>query len=66
MKNFDVITHVEERNVKLVLKGLLVGIITSFIVVLYRFDLSYAEDFAFLFTVILKLISMLYQFGLLF
>ena len=47
MKNFDVITHVEERNVKLVLKGLLVGIITSFIVVLYRFALSYAEDFAF-------------------
>ena len=48
MKNFDVITHAEERNVKLVLKGLLVGIITSFIVVLYRFALSYAEDFAFL------------------
>lgn len=48
MKNFDVITHAEERNVKLVLKGLLVGIITSFIVILYRFALSYAEDFAFL------------------
>ena len=47
MKNFDVITHVEERNVKLVLKGLLVGIITSFIVILYRFALSYAEGFAF-------------------
>ena len=47
MKNFDVITHAEERNVKLVLKGLLVGIITSFIVILYRFALSYAEDFAF-------------------
>ena len=47
MKNFDVITHAEERNVKLVLKGLLVGIITAFIVVLYRFSLSYAEDFAF-------------------
>lgn len=30
------------------MKGLLVGIITSFIVVLYRFALSYAEDFAFL------------------
>ena len=47
MKNFDVITHAEERHVKLVLKGLLVGIVTAFIVVLYRFALSYAEDLAF-------------------
>lgn len=43
MKNFDVITHTEQRHVKLVLKGLLVGIVTAFIVVLYRFALSYAE-----------------------
>lgn len=54
MKNFDVITHTEERNVKLVLKGLLVGIITSFIVILYRFALSYAEDFAFFIYIYIK------------
>ena len=32
MKNFDVITHAEERHVKLMLKGLLVGIVTAFII----------------------------------
>ena len=47
MKNFDVITDTEQNNLKLVLKSLLVGIITSFIVIIYRFALSYAEDFAF-------------------
>ena len=47
MKDFYLITHSEERNLKLVLKALLVGILSSFIVILYRFALSYAEDFAF-------------------
>lgn len=47
MKNFEVITNTEERNIKLVLKGLLVGIMASVIVVIYRFLLSYAEDLAF-------------------
>lgn len=46
MENFDIITNDKEHHSKLILKGLLVGIITSFIVVLYRFALSYAEDFS--------------------
>ena len=47
MKNFDIITNDREHHSKLVLKGLLVGIIAAFVVVLYRFALSYAEDFSF-------------------
>ena len=47
MKNFDIITNDREPHSKLVLKGLLVGIIAAFVVVLYRFALSYAEDFSF-------------------
>ena len=47
MKNFDIITNDGEHHSKLVLKGLLVGIIAAFVVVLYRFALSYAEDFSF-------------------
>lgn len=46
-KNFQFITNSEHRKVKLVLKALLVGIITSFIVILYRFVLTYGEKFAF-------------------
>ena len=47
MKNFDIITDDRKNHSNLVLKGLLVGILTSFVVVLYRFALSYAEEFSF-------------------
>ena len=63
MKNFDIITNDREHHSKLVLKGLLVGIIAAFVVVLYRFALSYAEDFSFLFIHLLKIKNILYQYG---
>ena len=47
MKNFDIITDDRKNHSDLVLKGLLVGILTSFVVVLYRFALSYAEELSF-------------------
>lgn len=46
-KNFQIITNTESRKVKLVLKALLVGVITSIIVILYRFVLAYGEKIAF-------------------
>jgi H+/Cl- antiporter ClcA len=47
--NFDIITSSNTSKLKLVSKALLVGIITSFIAILYRFALAYAEDFSFAF-----------------
>lgn len=46
-KNFQIITNTETRKVKLILKALFVGVITSIIVTLYRFVLAYGEKFAF-------------------
>ena len=54
MKNFDIITDDRKNHSNLVLKGLLVGILTSFVVVLYRFALSYEKSFHFLFIHLLK------------
>lgn len=46
-KNFKIITNFESKKIKLVLKSLLVGVITSIIVILYRFVLAYSEKIAF-------------------
>lgn len=45
--NLDIITDSGHEKIALVLKSLIVGIITSLVVILYRFALSYAEKIAF-------------------
>ena len=45
--NLDIITDSGHEKISLVLKSLIVGIITSLVVILYRFSLSYAEKIAF-------------------
>ncbi|MGL4854600.1 MAG: chloride channel protein, partial [Lentisphaeria bacterium] len=45
--NFKVITEIDNRQVKMVLFSLLVGLITGIAVVAYRLVLHYAEEFAF-------------------
>ena len=45
--NLDIITDSGHEKIVLVLKSLIVGIITSLVVILYRFALSYAEKIAF-------------------
>lgn len=46
-KSFNTIMNNSNRNVKLVFKALMVGVISAFIVVPYRFALSYAEKASF-------------------
>ncbi|MBD7913167.1 ClC family H(+)/Cl(-) exchange transporter [Clostridium cibarium] len=47
--NFDIITNSSTSKLKLVLKSLLVGVMTSFVAILYRYALAYAEEYSFIF-----------------
>ncbi|MDS0525211.1 ClC family H(+)/Cl(-) exchange transporter [Clostridium sp. SHJSY1] len=49
VNNFDIITNGNTSKLKLVLKALLVGVMTSFVAILYRFALSYAEELSLFF-----------------
>lgn len=46
-KSLNIILNTKNRNIKLVLKALIVGILSAFIAVPYRFTLGYAEKASF-------------------